>query len=96
MSIDARVVGISESSDGLRLVLEDRPGGGVAGQPVLVIANAPERWAQSRLVDLIGCDIWGCGSLILLGHSRLAKRDEYQRIVLVEGWEDVIAREVRA
>jgi len=92
MSIDARVVGIRESvaQGQVKLTLEDRPGGGPAGQPTLVVENAPYDWRSSALAELVGCDIWGGSGEIMLGDKALAIRDGYQGVMLVEGWEAVI------
>lgn len=92
MSIDARVAGIRKSEDQqVKLTLEDRPRGGPAGQPTLVILNVPNNWESSPLVDLVGCDIWGNASQIMLCNSVFATRDGYQGITLAEGWDKAIA-----
>lgn len=94
MSIDARVVGIRESTaeHQVKLTLEGRPGVGLAGQSMLVIENAPRDWPESALKELIGCDIWGGSGMVMLGDKQLAKRDGYLSIILVDGWKDVISQ----
>lgn len=94
MSIDARVVGLRMVKDGKRIVklsLEDRPGGGPAGQSTLRITNRNRRpGSLVTLKQLIGCDIWGGSGEIMLGDNVLAKRHGYTAIELVDDWEEVI------
>lgn len=94
MSIDAVVVGIRKlkSEPFVKLTLEDRPGGGPAGQATLRVLNTPELkpgWAV-HLNRLIGKFLWGGSGEIMLGNSKIAIREGYTGIRLVEGWEDMV------
>lgn len=92
MAIDARVVGLRGHSrrSEVTLTLEPRQPGGCTGQPTLTITNAPLDWHQSPLPRLIGCEIWGGSSQIMLGDRELAKRDSYLALLLVDNWQEVI------
>ena len=91
MSIDARIIGVSRKADqSVTVALEDRKSHATAGQNVLTILNPPE-----NVIDLhwlIGLEIWGGSSQILIGDRKLADRDSYTTITLVQSWRD-LARE---
>ncbi len=97
MSIDARVTAISKElgeDKPIKLYLEDRPGGGPAGQETLTILNTgvikeTKYWAI-YLCRLIGCDIWGGAGEIMLGDTVFAQRHGYTGILLVGNWFEII------
>lgn len=64
----------------VRLALEPREKGGLAGQPVLTIVNPP---ATRDLSGLIGIEIWGGSGSIMIGEHTWAERIGYTRIRLV-------------
>ena len=85
MSIDARIETIIRNEDGsgqLRLVDRPRlrPGDtpGIAGQSVLRFDAAPR-----DVTDLQGQDIWGGDSQIMLGDTKIARREGYTKIRFV-------------
>ena len=97
MSIDARIVGSRklDGEDEVKLTLEDRPGGGPAGQGTLRIVNidtSEPSWL-SVLESLIDNDVWGNSSEIMLGDQKLAERIGLNRIKLLDGWADIIKSE---
>lgn len=75
-----RCHGASTGSPKVRLKLEPREPGGLAGQPVLTIVNPPSRGLES----LIGIEIWGNASSVFVGNREWAKRIGYTQIELVE------------
>ena len=62
-----------------RLHLESRQRGGLAGQRVLTVRNAP-----SDMSGVLGTEIWGNASVILVRGRVWAKRHGYTEIELVE------------
>lgn len=66
----------------VRLLLEPRERAEVAGQRALTLVNPPTTDPQA-LAGLIGIDIWGNSSSIMVGEKRWAKRIGYGRIELV-------------
>lgn len=66
----------------MRLKLEPRELGGVAGQSVLTIVNPPTVdpvW----LAGMIGTEIWGGSGYIMVGDRKWARRIGYTCIELV-------------
>lgn len=74
--------GATKEKPAVRLKLEPRERGGVAGQSVLTILNSPTNDVLA-LSALIGTEIWGNSSEILIGTRRWAKRIGYTQIELV-------------
>jgi len=96
MSIDARVVGLRFAGGNLKITLEDRPGGGPAGQQTLVVLNQDElgeHWAIN-LSSLIGHDIWGSSGEVMLRDRKFAIREGYTGVRLVKDWKDVLLEAV--
>ena len=89
MSIDARIIGIREVNNEVKIALIDRPDGGPAGQETLIVDNATHEWPM-ELCGLIGQDIWGGSGHIMLSDSVLAHRSSYTHICLVPDYKDVI------
>lgn len=89
MAIDARIVGIRQVDNEVRLTLEGRQPGSSPGQSTLVVTNPPADW-QTELAPLIGMCVWGGSSQIMLGNKELAKRDGYVGIELVADYKSVI------
>lgn len=76
MSIDARVKTVHLNEDGSGwLELEDRPGGGNAGQPRLYFDAAPE-----EVTALNGRDVWGGADVLVYGEQKIADRVGYTRV----------------
>jgi hypothetical protein len=72
--------GATKDKPKVRLKLEPREPGGVAGQSVLLIVNPPT-------VDfsvLLGVEIWGNSSQIMIGDKVWAKRIGYTQIKLLD------------
>ena len=94
MAIDAVVVGLrkKKGESPVKLTLEPRPGGTPAGQHTLAILNIKEQKPGWLLVlkKLIGCELWGGSSAVYLGEKKLASREGYVGINLVDGWEELI------
>jgi hypothetical protein len=86
MSIDARVESVFYRQNGTgHLNLIDRPAkegqtAGIAGQMMLHFEHAPR-----NVFELVGTDIWGGDSGIMLGEVEIAKRNGYTGIVF-EGY----------
>lgn len=74
--------GATKEKPSVRLKLEPRERGGVAGQSVLTILNSPTNDVLA-LSALIGTEIWGNSSEILIGTRRWARRIGYTQIELV-------------
>lgn len=74
--------GATRDNPRVRLKLEPRERGGCAGQPVLTIVNPPSTQPEV-LAGLIGTEIWGNASSIMVGDTLWAKRIGYTRIELV-------------
>ena len=74
--------GATKEKPAVRLKLEPRERGGVAGQSVLTILNSPTNDVLA-LSALIGTEIWGNSSEILIGTRRWARRIGYTQIELV-------------
>jgi hypothetical protein len=90
MSIDALVSSIDLTIGNPKLVLVDRPSGGPAGQGSLEILNPPADIEELR--PFLLCELWGgCGE-IMLGDDRIAIRQGYTSITLVDGWRDILAK----
>lgn len=83
MSINARIAGVSYTSNGWRLTLEpwnrDPP-----GQNVLFVENPPD--PPERLSHLIGLHVWGDARSLLVGEEKFADRESYLSIRLVDDW----------
>lgn len=74
--------GATKENPKVRLKLEPRELGGVAGQLVLTIMNPPTV-DPAVLAGMIGTEIWGDGGDIMVGHKKWANRISYTRIELV-------------
>ena len=72
--------GASIGKSVVRLHLEPREPGGLAGQDVLTVINPPE----GDLSGLVGTEIWGGSGCIMVGDTKWAKRIGYTKIELVE------------
>ena len=86
MSIDAKIVAVTIVSPDVpsgdpcvHLHLEPRERGGVAGQSVLTVLNPP----AADLGVLVGTEIWGNDSVIMVGDTKWANRVGYTQIELV-------------
>ena len=64
----------------LRLHLEPREPGVAPGQQVLAVVNPPE----GDMSGIVGTEIWGNSSEIMVGDTKWAKRIGYTKIELVE------------
>ncbi len=84
MSIDARIIGIQVSRDNeVMLVLEPRdPRNARHGDIRMSIENPPDD--PSRLEVLIGEDVWGGDSYLMIGDTKFADRVGYTRLRLLE------------
>lgn len=71
--------GTSTGKRALRLHLEAREPGGLPGQRVLTVVNPPE----GDMSGLVGTEIWGNASEIMVGDTKWAKRIGYTRIELI-------------
>ena len=91
MSIDAQVIGIRklDSENIVKLTLGPSSKGGIAGQESLHILNS-DQLDMMILRNLIGQDIWGGSGEIMLGDTKLATREGYVGIILVDNWVEVI------
>ena len=67
----------------VRLLLEPRSSRGSAGQKALTIVNPPTV-EPSKLESLVGMEIWGDASFVMIGTRRWAKRVGYTKIELIE------------
>ena len=74
--------GATRENPVVRLRLEPREPGGLAGQPTLVLLNPPTLDPQV-LTGMVGTEIWGGCTDILVGSRLWAKRIGYTRIELV-------------
>jgi hypothetical protein len=93
MSIDARISSVEIKPDGSgKLVLIDRPSTipgdnpGIAGQSSLTFDRAP-----GDVTAIVGCDIWGNESQIMIGEQTIARRIGYGGIEFVGGFSGVDA-----
>lgn len=74
--------GATKDNPKVRLKLEPRQYGGVAGQSVLTLLNPPTVDPQV-LAGLIGTEIWGGSGEIMVGNKLWARRVGYTSIELV-------------
>ena len=74
--------GATKDNPVVRLKLEPRKVGGLAGQSVLTIVNPPTV-DPAALSGLIGVEIWGGSGAIMIGQRLWAKRIGYTKIELV-------------
>ena len=74
--------GATKNDPRVRLKLEPRKQGGVAGQNTLTIVNPPSVDPEV-LESLIGTEIWGGSGEIMIGEQRWAKRIGYTQIELM-------------
>lgn len=84
MAIDAVVVGVRFVEGEHKLTLEPRGRGTAAGQETLVITNPPDD--PSQLGDFVGAELWGGSGYLMLGDAKIADREGYIPIRLVDGW----------
>jgi len=77
-----RCHGATKEKPKVRLKLEPRERGGLAGQSVLTIVNPPTV-DPNVLAGMIGTEIWGGSVEIMVGDRRWAKRIGYTQIELV-------------
>jgi len=75
--------GATKGNPKVRLKLEPREEDGLAGQSVLTIVNPPSLDIET-LHGLIGTEIWGNSSQIMVGDTLFANRIGYTRIELVK------------
>lgn len=81
MSIDARIIAAELLDNGnLKIYLEPREPKGCAGQNALTITNWP---ADTTAWGLIGIEIWGGSSEIMVGDTKWAERRGYGQIMLM-------------
>lgn len=73
--------GANKESPKVRLKLEPRERGGLAGQDVLTIINPPSL-DPNVLAGLIDTEIWGNSSQLMVGDRLWARRIGYTRIEL--------------
>lgn len=78
--------GATEHSPRVRLKLEPREEGGLAGQDVLTVVNPPTV-DPAVLAGLIGTEIWGGAGYIMVGDRKWADRIMYTKIQLVDGFQ---------
>lgn len=74
--------GATKDHPRVRLKLAPREKGGAAGQNVLTIVNPPTLDPKT-LAGMIGTEIWGGSSCIMVGETKWANRIGYTRIELV-------------
>lgn len=74
--------GATKNDPRVRLQLVPREKGGCAGQDVLTIVNPPTLDTEV-LAAMIGTEIWGCSSQIMVGDTKWANRIGYTRIELL-------------
>jgi len=74
--------GATKEQPKLRLKLEPREKGGLAGQSVLTVVNPPTL-DPKMLSGLIGTEIWGNANSIMVGDVKWADRIGYTKIRLV-------------
>lgn len=90
MAIDARVVGVRRVEGELvKLTLEDRGMCSPAGQNTLVLMNCDNIEAAA---DFIQCELWGGSGCLMLGDEKIADRDGYTMVRLVDNWELIVAK----
>ena len=77
--------GATKENPKVRLLLEPRERGGIAGQDTLTIINPPSI-EPKILTSLVGIDIWGCSGFVMIGDTRWADRVGYTRIKLINGY----------
>lgn len=88
MSIDAVVVGVRMVDGDFKLTLEDRDRLSTAGQTTLCVESPFEDFHY--LSKLIGCEVWGNASVLMLGDAKLADRIGYIGIKLVPYWYELM------
>jgi hypothetical protein len=74
--------GATKDKPKVRLKLEPRERGGVAGQSVLTIVNPPTV-DPAALAGMIDTEIWGGSGDIMVGDRKWARRIGYTQIELV-------------
>lgn len=74
--------GATKDDPRVRLKLEPREHGGLAGQSTLTIVNPPSVDPEV-LAGLIGTELWGGSGEIMVGDRKWANRIGYTRIELV-------------
>lgn len=84
MSIDATVVGVRLVEGDFKLTLEPRDESACAGQTTLCIETPFNNY--HFLSRIMGCDVWGNSSVLMLGDAKLADRIGYVGIRLVPHW----------
>lgn len=88
MAIDAKIVGVRIVDEYARLTIEPRVSGTSAGQSSLTIDNSAEE--RQHVEDLIGCEVWGNASQLMLRNAKLANRIGYTTINLVPHWRELV------
>lgn len=71
--------GATDGKPRVRLQLEPREHGGVAGQDTLTVVNPPD----ADLSGLVGVEIWGGSGEIMIGEKKWANRIGYTKIELI-------------
>lgn len=91
MSIDARIAGVTRRLTGeVTIALESRDGRSGPGQEMMTILNPS--MLDCDMAQLIGCEVWGGSSDLMLGDRKLADRDGYLGLILVGGWLKIVAK----
>lgn len=91
MSIDAKIVGTSRHANGeVTISLEPSGKGATVGQSLMTVLNPPP--LNCDLARLIGLQVWGGSSCLMVGESKLADRVGYTQIKLVEGWVPIASK----
>ena len=88
MSIDAKVVGVRLVHGDFKLTLEPRDDHACAGQTTLCIESPFDDFHY--LSKVIGCDLWGNSSVLMLGDSKIADRISYMVIRFVPNWYELV------
>lgn len=91
MSIDAVVVGVyGRHGEQFKLTLDRRDPRSPPGQSVLTVLNDGIHFAE--LLTLIGCELWGNSTSLMIGDEQIAIREGYTLIRLESGWQCMVDR----
>lgn len=90
MSIDARIAGITRNTETgeVTMTLEDRNSRSIAGQSRMTILDPPPM--NCDLSRLVGREMWGNSSDMLIGDSKIADRVGYTAMRLVSNWTELV------
>lgn len=89
MAIDSVIIGVQITRDEIKLVTQPREDAAPIDTTNFVIENFGGKAAE--LEGLIGLEIWGNSSQLLVGDLVFAKRIGYVGLELVKGWRSVVA-----